>query len=129
LIQDGQLKTPVLNLKYAKRLGMTATPIPVGGGLFLRAPMQNSIETLYKEVGSCLIVHSILGLHTQDYSSGDFSLTADQCLWVEGGEIRGKVKAVIAGNFLKALNDADTKFADSPWDDNPACLFVADVSQ
>ncbi|HEX2953228.1 MAG TPA: metallopeptidase TldD-related protein, partial [Bacillota bacterium] len=29
LIQDGQLKTPVLNLKYAKRLGMTATPIPV----------------------------------------------------------------------------------------------------
>jgi PmbA protein len=129
LIANGRLQTPVLNLKYAKRLNMLATPIPIGGGLFLKAPMAAAVEDLYKAAGDCLIVHSILGLHTQDFSSGDFSLTADQCLWVSGGVIQGKVKAVIAGNFFQALNARDTKFAYSPWDDNPACLLLADVSR
>lgn len=129
LVKEGRLQTPILSLKYAKRLGMTATPIPVGGGLLIKAPMMDSIADLYRKAGDCLIIHSILGLHTQDYSSGDFSLTADQCLWMEGGEARGKVKAVISGNFLRALVDPATLFAYSPWDDNPACLFMADVTR
>ena len=127
LVKEGRLNTPVLNTKYGKRLGMKPTPIPAGNGMLIRIPAAGNIEGLYGSVENCLIVHSILGLHTQDYSSGDFSLTADQCLWVEKGEIKGKVKAVIAGNFFMALQSTDTAFAYTQRDDNPSMLFQVDV--
>ncbi|MGI5871276.1 MAG: metallopeptidase TldD-related protein [Bacillota bacterium] len=127
LIRGGRLQTPILSRKYAKRLGMVPTPVP--GAFLLEVPMVESLEALYARVPRCLVVHSVLGLHTQDASSGIFSLTADQCLWVESGEIKGKVKAVIAGNFFAALASKETLFAKSAWDDNPACLFVADVAK
>jgi PmbA protein len=127
LVKEGRLITPVLNTKYGKRLRMKPTPIPAGNGLLLRIPAVGNMEDLYRSVENCLIVHSILGLHTQDYSSGDFSLSADQCLWVEKGEVKGKVKAVIAGNFFRALQSTDTAFAYTEKDDNPSMLFPVDV--
>lgn len=130
-IVNGRLLTPVLTLKYAKKLEMEPTPIPVGGaqGLILDVPLAGNSDEVLSALGECLIVHSILGLHTQDYSSGRFSLTADQCLLVREGKTQGKVRTVIAGDFLGALSAAETFFVKFPGEETPACCFKAYVSQ
>jgi len=45
-----------------------------------------------------------MGLGFQDFSSGIYSVTADQALVIEGGEFKGKVKTTIAGNIFDQLN-------------------------
>ncbi|HHU50828.1 MAG TPA: hypothetical protein GXZ36_03265 [Firmicutes bacterium] len=129
-VKEGKLITPILNLKYAKRMEMKPTPIPVGGagGLIIEANLQGGLDETLRTMGEVLIVHSILGLHTQDYSSGRFSLTADQCLLVKNGEVKGKTRTVIAGDFMGALRAKDTVFVTYPHEENPACCFRAYVT-
>jgi PmbA protein len=51
------------------------------------------------------IVHSVMGAHTANPTSGDFSVTTSTLLRVEGGEILGPVKqAGLSGNLAKALS-------------------------
>ena len=121
LIAKGRLQTPIFNLKYAKKAGMAPTPLPLGGrGFFLTSTEAiPAWDDLVKGTERGLIVYSVLGLHTQDASSGRFSLTADQCLLVEQGEIKGKVKAVINGDFLGALAAEETELAKVVGEDNP----------
>jgi PmbA protein len=127
-VQGGKLLTPVLSLKYARKMGMTPTALPGGGGLLLRSsrPLP-SWEKLVAETERGLIVYSILGLHTQDAGSGQFSLTADQCLLVEHGRIIGKVKAVLNGDFLGSLLREDSRFGLAVGEDNPGYAFTANA--
>jgi PmbA protein len=128
-IDKGKLKTPILSLKYAKKAGLAPTPMP-SGGFFLKSSRSiDTWEKLIKQTEHGMIVYSILGLHTQDTSSGHFSLTADQCLLVERGEIVGKVKAVINGDFLKALLQEDSRLAFLEGEDNPGFAFWASASE
>lgn len=129
LIKAGRLITPILDLKYAHKLGMEPTPIPVGGGhgLLVSVPDLKDLNEVIKGLERGLIIYSVLGLHTQDYSSGKFSLKADQCLLIEKGEIKGKVGAVIAGDFLTGLNASDGIFAKFIQEDNPAFCMKAHV--
>jgi PmbA protein len=130
LIADGQLQTPILSLKYAKKTGFNPTPIPVGGrGFFIKSNQaMNSWDELIQKTEYGLIVYSVLGLHTQDSSSGHFSLTADQCLLVKNGEIAGKIKAIINGDFLGSLKKETSEFAVAEGEDNPGYLFVANAA-
>jgi len=51
------------------------------------------------------IVNSVMGAHTANPSSGDFSVTTSAILKVENGEIVGALKqAGLSGNLAKALN-------------------------
>ncbi|MCL6591392.1 MAG: hypothetical protein K6U80_15735 [Firmicutes bacterium] len=126
-IAGGRLQTPILSLKYAKKTGLSPTPIPSGGkGFFLKpAACQRTWEQLIGETEYGLIVYSVLGLHTQDSSSGVFSLTADQCLLVKNGKIQGKTKAVIHGDFLGSLSQSASKFGFMEGEDNPGYAFWA----
>ncbi len=130
LISDGKLRSPVLNVKYGKKLGMPPTPLPVGGrGVFLETGSQIlPWNDLIRTVDRGLIVLSVLGLHTQDSSSGNFSLTADQGLLVENGQIIGKTKAVINGDFLKSLTLKDSQFGKVESEDNPGYSMIASAS-
>ena len=130
LISKGKLQTPILNLKYAGKSGFNPTPLPLGGrGFFLKPEgSMPTFEELISKTDLGLIVYSVLGLHTQDASSGNFSLTADQCLLVKNGMIAGKVKAAINGNFLNSLAEKTTEFATVQGEDNPACLFLANAN-
>lgn len=127
-INEGKLKTPILSLKYAKKAGLTPTPIPSGGFFIKTSQTLDTWERLIKETDKGMIIYSILGLHTQDASSGHFSLTADQCLLVERGEIVAKVKAVINGDFLEALTREDSSLASYEGEENPGFAFWASVS-
>lgn len=129
LVKDGRLQTPILNVKYGKKIGLPPTPLPAGGrGVFLRTGKSIFWEELIKTIDRGLIVLSVLGLHTQDATSGSFSLTADQSLLVKNGQIIGKTKAVINGDFLNSLTLDDNQFGTVPGEDNPGFLMTATAS-
>jgi PmbA protein len=127
-IDAGKLQTPVLSLKYAKKAGLLPTPTPSGGFFLKTTRTLNTWDDLIQQTERGMIIYSILGLHTQDASSGHFSLTADQCLLVEQGEIVGKVKAVINGNFLGALLQEESRLGFLEGEDNPGFAFWATVA-
>ena len=87
-----------------------------------------SWQQLIRRTDRGVIVYSVLGLHTQDSSSGHFSLTADQCLLVEKGEVIGKVKGVINGDFLGSLLQEDSQLGYVEGEDNPGYAFWATVA-
>lgn len=120
LIQDGVLASPTLDVKYANRLGLRPTPLANGSeSLTLKVP-DCGLEAIMAGPGDALLVCTVLGMHTQDATSGNFSLTAGQALEVGGGgEVGGKLKAVISGNFFDALSDPQTRFARVPGKDFP----------
>lgn len=126
LINAGKLQTPLLNLKYSRKTGLNPTPMPTGGGGFFFESSNKlpTWEELLPTIKQGLIIYSVLGMHTQDAASGNFSLTADQCLLVEEGQVRGKVKAVINGDFFAALNQADSQLYVEPGEENPGLVFV-----
>jgi PmbA protein len=127
-VRSGRLLTPILSLKYAKKIGMTPTALTGGSGFFLRSSRsQPTWDELIGQTERGLIVYSVLGLHTQDAGSGQFSLTADQCLLVEHGQITGKVKAVINGDFLGSLLREDSRFGIVAGEDNPGYAFIANA--
>jgi PmbA protein len=129
LLKDGCLQTPILSVKYGQKIGWPPTPLPAGGrGVFLKTGDSLSWEELIKTIDCGLIVLSVLGLHTQDSTSGSFSLTADQSLLVENGQIIGKTKAVINGDFLNSLTLNDSQFGTVAGKDNPGLLMMAAVS-
>ena len=64
-----------------------------------------STNQLLERMGDGYIVNSVMGAHTANPSSGDFSVTTSSILKVEGGEIVGALKqAGLSGNLAKALN-------------------------
>ncbi len=129
LIKDGRLQTPLLDVKYARKAGLAPTPLLSDmSSLELKLGEAAGVAELIKEMPEGLVVYSVLGLHTQDSASGNYSLTAGQALAVENGRITGKVKAVIAGNFLENLKDPRARSGLEPGKDFPALLVQSTVT-
>ncbi|MBT60780.1 MAG: hypothetical protein CMA63_04415 [Euryarchaeota archaeon] len=64
----------------------------------------SSQEALLERMDDGYIVHSVMGAHTANPTSGDFSVTTSTILRVEAGQILGPVKqAGLSGNLAKAL--------------------------
>jgi len=108
-IDKGKLITPVLDLKNAKKLSMKPTTAS------LNTP--NIIEYFHKSdkdvkntsvyISNCeegIYVPSILGLHTQNFITGDYSLSSPYSLYIKDGNVVGSVKTIIFGNFFDDLN-------------------------
>ena len=65
-----------------------------------------SQDALLERMNDGYIVHSVMGAHTANPTSGDFSVTTSTILRVENGEILGPVKqAGLSGNLAGALLD------------------------
>ncbi|MEC8143296.1 MAG: metallopeptidase TldD-related protein, partial [Candidatus Thermoplasmatota archaeon] len=63
-------------------------------------------EELIETMDQGYIVHSVMGAHTANPTSGDFSVTTSTILRVEGGEIKGALKqAGVSGNLFKAISN------------------------
>ncbi len=63
-----------------------------------------SQDALLERMNDGYIVHSVMGAHTANPTSGDFSVTTSTILRVENGEILGPVKqAGLSGNLAGAL--------------------------
>ena len=125
-VEGGRLITPLLDLKHAKKAGLPPTAVPRGSSSFWLPAPQADVESLVGSLERGLIVHQMLGLHTQDSARGSFSLTVAQGLVVEGGKAVGRAKAIIAGNFLEALREGVT-FASVPGKDGMALMITGEV--
>ncbi len=105
-IERGRLLRPLLDLKYARRLGLSPTPLPHSmDTLFLEGSASIPLElALQRAVGGALVL-SVLGVHTQDSASGDFSLSAPQVLRIGADGYAGRLKATLSGNLFDLLQD------------------------
>ena len=64
-----------------------------------------SRDELIETMGEGYVVHSVMGAHTANPTSGDFSVTTSTILKVVDGEIQGALKqAGVSGNLFKAIS-------------------------
>ena len=89
----------------ASRGGYQSPPGTGCGNLLLQSSQKShSRDSLIEEMDEGYIVHSVMGAHTANPTSGDFSVTTSMVLRVEEGEIIGSLKqAGLSGNIGKAL--------------------------
>jgi len=81
------------------------TPPKVAITNFYLEPLKKNFDDLLKELHKGLVVTDMLGLHTADPVSGDFSVGASG-YWVERGERVFAVKGIaIAGNILNLFKN------------------------
>lgn len=89
----------------AARSGHTSPPGCSCGDLVLSSSntcLQR--DRLIEEMDSGFVIHSVMGAHTANPTSGDFSVTTSTILRVEGGQITGPLsQAGFSGNLAKAL--------------------------
>ena len=68
------------------------------------------------------LVLSVLGIHTQDSASGDFSLSAPQVLRIDNG-LDGRTRATISGNLFEVLRSDALQLVDFEGEHTPGMLF------
>lgn len=122
-IEGGCLVQPVLDLKYARRLGMRPTPLPSGSDtLFFEGGEPLSETQAMAQAKDGVLVLSVLGVHTQDSASGDFSLSAPQALALNDGEPVGRLRGTISGNIFELLRSPELRFVAVPGEQIPGLL-------
>ncbi|MFC2154325.1 TldD/PmbA family protein [Candidatus Altiarchaeota archaeon] len=113
LIEKGVLNCFLYDVKRALKEGKESTgnglrgydSLPeVGPTNFVVGPGGSSREELLKEAKGGLLVHSIVGVHTANPTSGDFAVELENTFFIEGGE-RGKAvkKGILTGNMFDVL--------------------------
>ena len=90
----------------ASRGGHTSPPLCGCNDLILSSSAKTlDRDRLVEEMDNGYIVHSVMGAHTANPTSGDFSVTTSTILRVEGGTVVGAIsQAGLSGNMAKALN-------------------------
>jgi PmbA protein len=112
LIKDGVVQGFLYNVYTAKKDGVMSTGNAVRGSfsglpmvgptnLYIPAsPSSSGPEDLWRVMGRGLYITDVMGMHTANPISGEFSIGVSG-LWIEGGSVQCPVKeAVISGNIL-----------------------------
>jgi len=122
-LERGRLVTPLLDLKYARRTGLPPTTVPGGmDTLFLEGPEPVTYDEALASAAGGALVLNVLGVHTQDFSSGDFSLSAPQSLAIGPSGIEGRVRGTISGNVFELLRSPDLTLVGFPGEHTPGLL-------
>lgn len=117
LIEKGLLRGYLYNTYTAAKDGVGSTgngvrssykgAPEVGTTNFFLAPGEKNPEELVAEVGSGFYVAEVMGMHTANPISGDFSVGATG-LWIENGRMSHPVRGLaIAGNIVELLKSVD----------------------
>jgi len=114
LIEQGRLSSFLYDQYSANREGRASTgnasrpsslspPVPAMSNLYLE-PGERSFAELVSQMDRGIVITNVLGMHTANPVSGDFSVGAGG-QWVEGGRVRHPVKGIaISGNVLELLS-------------------------
>ncbi len=128
-IEQGRLRHPIVDLKYGRRLGLPPTTPPGSEhSVEIHAGNEISWSELQPELNDAILVLRVLGLHTQDRTSGSYSLSTSQALLVGEGAIQGRVKATLNGNFFSQLRDATLRLVRFPGQHSPGFALPVDVA-
>jgi PmbA protein len=117
LVDTGVFSSMLLDRKYAKRFGEAPTgnsarsiKSPPGistTNLYLQ-PGQNSLAELIREVGDGILITNLMGVHTANPVTGNFSLGASGIL-IRNGKLDVPVKGfAVAGNILDLFRNVAT---------------------
>jgi PmbA protein len=122
-IERGRLITPLVDLKYGRRLGLAPTSGPSAmDTLFLEGPPPISHDDALSFAVHGALVLSVLGVHTQDFTSGDFSLSAPQTLAIGPKGLAGRLRATISGNIFDLLRSPELKLVRFAGEHTPGLL-------
>ncbi len=114
VVEDGELRTLLHNLKTARKQGVQTTgnaarrsvagPMTVAASNLCVAPGSLTPEEMRARLGGGILVTELMGLHSgANAVSGDFSLGAKGFLIENGGLGRAVNQITIAGNFLELM--------------------------
>ncbi|AGL02035.1 TldD/PmbA family protein [Desulfoscipio gibsoniae] len=122
LVQNGKLQCFLHNIYTAAKDGVLSTGNGVRGSFkgtpevgttnFFIEPGDKTAEQIIGDISSGLYVTEVMGLHTANPISGDFSLGASG-LWIENGKLAYPVRGLaIAGNIMEMLGQVDAVGSD-----------------
>jgi len=114
VVEKGQLKTFLHNLKTAKKAGVSSTsnggrgsagsPVGVRPSNFFIEPKEGSLNDLIAQMGEGLLITDFSGLHAGVNSvSGRFSLLCKGRLIQNGQDVRAVNEITISGDFINLL--------------------------
>ena len=115
LVEDGILKSFLYDIYTANKAGEESTSNGYRGS-YLTTPdvSASNLEFDFKthvgldEIDSGIITTSVLGAHTANPISGDFSVEANNAFIIENGEITDSVKkAMISGNIYELMGGCE----------------------
>ncbi len=120
LVENGVLKNFYYDLNYANKLNakttghgyrttqwggdpITLKPVPALTHMSIKSG-NKSFSEMIKSIGRGIILEGTLGAHSGNIPNGDYSVGVSPGLYVENGEIIGRVKdAMVAGNIYETL--------------------------
>ncbi|MCK5852351.1 TldD/PmbA family protein, partial [bacterium] len=120
VIENGVLKNFYNNLDYAAKLNVKPTghgyknamwggdtvsiaPAPTLANLTI-VPGDDSFDDMIRKIKRGILVVGVLGAHSGNIPNGDFSIGINPGLYIENGEIVGRVKdGMIAGNIYDVM--------------------------
>ncbi|MBL0057569.1 MAG: TldD/PmbA family protein [Elusimicrobia bacterium] len=107
-------KDGVSSTGNAKRPGREAPPSP-GVTNFHLAPGSVPAAVLYRSTPRAFVVRDVIGMHTADPVSGEFSVGASGILWEKGRPGRAVRGVTLSGNLLNLLGRVDAVAEDLTW--------------
>src|SRR2546430_473601 len=129
VVENGVLKSYLLNTYTAKKLGLATTGNAsrglagnpgVGAGNFFLQPGAKSAEQIIREIPDGLYVTEFLGFGV-NLVTGDFSRGATG-LWIKNGELTFPVEEItVAGNLKDMLTNIAEIGSDLEWRSSVAC--------
>jgi len=116
IIENGELKTLLYNLKSAAKDGVKSTgnasKAGLGGAIgtsctnYYLVPSETSFDDMIADVKEGVIITGMAGLHSGiNPVSGDFSVSADGFLIEDGKKSKPVEMITIAGNFYEVLKN------------------------
>ncbi len=122
LVQNGKLQGFLHNIYTSAKDGVLSTGNGIRGSFkgtpevgttnFFIEPGDRTAEQIIGDISSGLYVTEVMGLHTANPISGDFSLGASG-LWIENGKLAYPVRGMaIAGNIMEMLGKVDAVGSD-----------------
>ena len=115
LIKDGVLSSFIYDIYTANSEGVKTTSNGLRGS-YLTTPMISPTNLEFKfsemknmeEIDSGVLTTSVLGAHTANPISGDFSVEASNAFKIENGELTDPInKAMISGNIFEIMKSVE----------------------
>lgn len=115
LIKNGKLNSFIYDIYTANKVGAETTSNGYRGS-YLTTPMisQSNLEFKFgemkdmSEIDKGVLTTSVLGAHTANPISGDFSVEANNAFKIEKGEITDPInKAMISGNIFEIMKKVE----------------------
>ncbi|MBQ6350828.1 MAG: TldD/PmbA family protein [Methanobrevibacter sp.] len=115
LIKDGVLNSFIYDIYTANKEGVESTSNGYRGS-YLTTPMISPSNLEFKfsemkdlsEIGNGVLTTGVLGAHTANPISGDFSVEASNAFKIENGELTDPInKAMISGNIFEIMKKVE----------------------